>query len=167
MPPTGWSAVGSVAVTKGSDTRGVCVTTQMLYWAGLVHPAPSAGANYTVTVEGRLQPGTLGWGVAARASVSAASAVGHAVQYDSGIDGFRDVDYPPSDIGPTYAHLNDAGWHLAAIVVQGSTYTQTIDGVQIARREPCRKPPKVAAARSSGSGRDLRSRFAYPTITPN
>ncbi|MBR7837259.1 hypothetical protein KDL01_28535 [Actinospica durhamensis] len=130
-PPTGWSAVGPVTVTQGGDSGAFCITSATTYWAGIYLAAP--GANYTVTVSGALENPVYGWGVAARATVSGngTSVTGHAIQYDPGVGGYRDNDYP-GDSGPAIGAATDNEWHTLSITVDGSHYTESVDGRQIA-----------------------------------
>lgn len=128
-PPAGWQALPDTNLTQGGDPGGVCVQSDALYWGGI--QMPGRGGDYTVTVRGRLEPGSEGWGVAARANGDPNNLTGHAIQYDPGAGGYRDVDYP-GDTGPTYPATTDSAWHTLRIAVRGAAYTLYVDGAWIA-----------------------------------
>ncbi len=130
-PPSGWAAVGPVTVTQGGDSGTFCISSSTTYWAGIYLAVSSK--NYTVTVSGALEAPVYGWGVAARASVTGAGAsvIGHALQYDPGVDGYRDNDYP-GDSGPSIGAATDNEWHTLSITVDAAAYSESVDGVKIA-----------------------------------
>jgi hypothetical protein len=56
--------------------------------------------------------------------------IGHAIQYDPGAGGYRDVDYP-SDEGTVYPGTDDSMWHVLTITVKGAQYTLAVDGTTV------------------------------------
>jgi pimeloyl-ACP methyl ester carboxylesterase len=129
--PSGWTPLANTTITAGADPGGICVSSPALYWGG-IYRSDVASADYTVSADGRLANGK-GWGLAARTTIAADGTVtGHAIQYDPGAGGYRDVDYP-DDSGPTTQASTDNGWHHLTITVQSMQYTERVDGTIVAR----------------------------------
>lgn len=124
--PVGWGPLGATAVTAGGDPGGFCIHSDALYWGGITR-SQVPGTDYSVEAQGRLAGGP-GWGLGARVTVAAdGSVVGHAIQYDPGAGGDRDVDYP-DDTGPTMPAPTDSNWHDLTISVHGDQYQLNVDG---------------------------------------
>lgn len=91
-----------------------------------------AGTTPSRRREGSLKEQT-GWGVAARVSIGAdGSLSGHGLQYDPGVGGYRDVDYP-SNTGPSSHMDTDGNWHRLAVTVRGQAYELRLDGRIVAQ----------------------------------
>lgn len=138
--PPGWEVLGATTVGWGTEPGSIRLSFGPAYWGGIVlaHlPSP----NYTADAVGRVIAGR-GWGLAARVVVGSDGQVtGHAVQYDPGAGGRRDVDYP-SDTGPTTEVASDTNWHHLAVMVRAGTYELFIDGTQYAHGA---LPPREAS----------------------
>ncbi len=130
LPIQAWTPVGSSTITPGATPGSLQVTFPERFWGG-AHSEPDVGCDYTLAGMGRVVGGR-GYGFAVRADLSGGQPVAQGFQYDPGLGGYRDTQYPDGDGGKVIQAGTDSGWHQFAMSVRGDRYEVRIDGTPVA-----------------------------------
>jgi hypothetical protein len=133
LPLAKWTVVGNSQVRPGGSPASFVVTFDDYYWGGVRYD-DAPGCNYVLRGEGRILDGDFehGYGFAVRTSFNQGEPLGLAIQYDPGVGGYKDVEYPnDANRGTVTEAETDGNFHRIAIGVVGDSYVQHIDGVRV------------------------------------
>lgn len=130
LPIQSWTPLGSSTITPGDTPDSFKVTFPERFWGG-AHSEPDVGCDYTLGGQGRVVSGR-GYGFAIRTDLSSGKPVAQGFQYDPGLGGYRDTQYPDGDGGTVIKAPTDLGWHQFTMSVRGDRYEVRIDGAQVA-----------------------------------
>jgi len=97
------------------------------YWGGVRHDAVP-GCDYMFSRWGRMVDGDgeRGYGFAVRADLTHEEPIGRSFQYDPGVGGYRDTEYPDS-LGPSIPADTDLEWHRISVAVLSERYVEMVD----------------------------------------
>lgn len=130
LPIQSWAPVGTSTISPGETPGSLRVTFPERFWGG-AHTEPAIGCDYTLTGSGRVLNGR-GYGFAVRADLSSGRPVAQGFQYDPGLGGYRDTQYPNGDGGRVIKAPTDSGWHQFTMSVRGDRYEVRLDGALVA-----------------------------------
>lgn len=130
LPIQSWTPVGTSTITPGDTPGSLRVTFPERFWGG-AHTEPDVGCDYTLGGSGRVLNGR-GYGFAVRADLSSGQPVAQGFQYDPGLGGYRDTQYPDGDGGRVIKAPTDSEWHQFTMSVRGDRYEVRVDGALVA-----------------------------------
>jgi hypothetical protein len=134
LPASAWRPVDDATISAESSDGSFSVSAEGTYWPGIIASPGGIGCDYVFSGEGQLvEPGDNGYAFVVRASMADGEPSGHGIQYDPGIGGYRDVEYPDeSETGTVIPVLAlDGAWHTISVVASGQRYTESVDGQRV------------------------------------